>query len=61
MCSFLSKYNLEFYKMFSNSINYTSPKIQNEILALCSQNVKNTIISEIKETGFFSIMCDDAR
>lgn len=43
------------------NVNYTSPKIQNEILALCSQTLKNIIISEIKDTGFFSIVCDDAR
>ncbi|XP_008189721.1 zinc finger MYM-type protein 1-like, partial [Acyrthosiphon pisum] len=61
MCSFFSKYDSEFNRMFSNSISYSSPKIQNEIIALCSQNVKDTIFSEIKETGFFSIMCDDAR
>ncbi|XP_008178588.1 zinc finger MYM-type protein 1-like [Acyrthosiphon pisum] len=45
MCSFFSKYDSEFNRMFT----------------LCSQNVKDTIFSEIKETGFFSIMCDDAR
>ncbi|CAI6354560.1 unnamed protein product [Macrosiphum euphorbiae] len=61
MCSFFSKYDSEFNRMFSNSISYSSPKIQNEIIAICSQNVKDTIFSEIKETGFFSIMCDDAR
>jgi len=56
MCSFFNKYDSEFNRMFSNSISYSSPKIQNEIIALCSQNVKDTILSEIKETGFFSIM-----
>lgn len=61
MCSFFSKYDSEFNQMFSNSISYSSPTIQNKIIALCSQNVKDTIFSEIKETGLFSILCDDAR
>lgn len=61
MCAFLSKYDAEFEIMNKNPKNYTSPKIQNEIIEIISMNIEEKIVSEIKQCGMFSIMCDEAR
>lgn len=51
----------EFSDFFKRKINYTSWIIQNSILEVCSNMTINTIISEIKDCGMYSIMCDEAR
>lgn len=62
MCKLLSDYDSIFNDMFSNEIiNYTSPKIQNELIEICADNLLNTIVDEVNEVSFFSIMCDEAR
>lgn len=62
MCKLLSDHNSNFNDMFSNEIiNYTSPKIQNELIDICADNLLNIIVNEVNEVSFFSIMCDEAR
>ena len=38
---------------------YTSPAIQNEIITILAQVMRDEIISEIKEAGIFSMMLDE--
>ncbi len=38
---------------------YTSPAIQNEIISILAQVMRDEIISEIKEAGIFSMMLDE--
>lgn len=40
--------------------NYTSHHIQDEIIDICANSVRDLIIEEVG-TGTFSIMCDEAR
>lgn len=40
---------------------YTSPKIQNEILACLAAMVKEEIIKEVKESGQFSVLVDETK
>jgi len=61
MCKLFSNHNPEFKTLFNCSINYTSLLIQNELISLCANNVKSMIMSEVKDAGCFSIMCDEAR
>jgi len=62
MCKLFSNHNSQFKTLFNCSINYTSPLIQNKFISLlCANNVQSMIISEVKDTGCFSIMCDEAR
>lgn len=39
-------------------VNYLSPKIQNELIALLSQEVHDQTVSEIKEAEFYSVIMD---
>ncbi|KAL4153694.1 hypothetical protein QTP88_001527 [Uroleucon formosanum] len=50
-CLLLSKCNEDFASMFTEKTNYTS----------CAQMITDTIVKEINECGFFSVMCDEAR
>lgn len=47
--------------MYNQKINLTSWKIQEEIISICADQVKNHIIKEIDNIGFFALMCDEAR
>uniref|UniRef100_A0A2S2PNG2 Zinc finger MYM-type protein 1 n=2 Tax=Schizaphis graminum TaxID=13262 RepID=A0A2S2PNG2_SCHGA len=47
--------------MFNEKTNYTSWSIQNDLLNISAQIIIDTIIKEINECGFFSVMCDEAR
>ncbi|XP_044134789.1 zinc finger MYM-type protein 1-like [Bufo gargarizans] len=40
------------------SVRYLSPRIQNEIIDILSNKVRNIIVSEIKQAPFFSIIMD---
>lgn len=42
-------------------INYTSWKVQEEIIQISADYAREKIINEIKSTGFFDIMVDEAR
>lgn len=47
--------------MHTKTINYTSWYIQNYIAEICSKNVRDVIVNEIKESNMYAIMCDEAR
>lgn len=53
--------DVEFKNKLNTSFNLTSPDIQNEIISICCNIVEKSIVSQIKEVGFFAIMVDDAR
>jgi hypothetical protein len=45
----------------SQHTNYSSWKIQNELINCCSNTVLLNIISYINDSGYFGLMCDEAR
>ncbi|XP_029346325.1 zinc finger MYM-type protein 1-like [Acyrthosiphon pisum] len=47
--------------MYSKDTNYSSWRIQNELIDICASSIKEIILNEISTTGFFAIMCDEAR
>lgn len=57
----MAKYNPAFTTLYECDINYFSWLIQNELIECCSNIVLSTIIKDIKDCGYFSIMCDEAR
>jgi len=62
LCELMSKYYPEFKnKYFNDATNHSSWLIQNDLINICADNVKSTIIKEIQESGMFSISCDEAR
>ncbi|CAI6355883.1 unnamed protein product [Macrosiphum euphorbiae] len=60
-CVLLSKCNEDFSTIFNEKTNYTSWSIQNDLINISAQMIKNTIVNELIESGFFSVMCDEAR
>ncbi|KAF0747430.1 zinc finger MYM-type protein 1-like [Aphis craccivora] len=62
LCELMSKYYSEFNNKYYNDVtNHSSWLIQNDLINICAENVKSTIIKEIQESGMFSISCDEAR
>lgn len=57
----MSKYYPEFKIKYNDVTNHTSWLVQNDLINICAENVKNTIIKEVQESGMFSISCDEAR
>jgi len=57
----MAKHNPNFFKKYESPINYTSWAIQNQIVQNYADHVISTIRSDLKNCGFFSLMCDDAR
>lgn len=57
----MSKYYPEFKIKYNDVTNHTSCLVQNDLINICAENVKNTIIKEVQESGMFSISCDEAR
>jgi len=55
-CVLLSKCNEEFSTIFNEKTNYTSWSIQNDLINISAQMIKNTIVHELTETGFCSVM-----
>jgi len=47
-----------FQNMYDRHVNYTSWKIQDEIIKLCADEI---IVNEVSSVGFFALMCDEAR
>ncbi|CAI6346015.1 unnamed protein product [Macrosiphum euphorbiae] len=53
MCKLLSDYSSNFNDMFTDEIiNYTSPKIQNELIEICADNLLNLIVDGVNEVSF---------
>lgn len=49
----------EHHKESAKNAQYTSPVIQNETIDLCRLLILNKIGKEVKESGIFSIICDE--
>ncbi|KAL4154388.1 hypothetical protein QTP88_000264 [Uroleucon formosanum] len=58
----MAKYNPTFGTQYAlQHTNYSSWKIQNELINCCSNTVLLKIISDIKDCGYFALMCDEAK
>lgn len=55
----MAKHNPDLAAKYCEKTNYSSHRIQNEIIGICSKHVKDSIVQEIKNTGSFSIVCDE--
>jgi hypothetical protein len=51
---------LQMYQAPANA-TYLSPSSQNEIIESCSEQVLSNIVEEIKQSGMYAIMADEAR
>lgn len=51
----------DFKNIYTKDTNYSSWRIQNELIDICASSITETILNEISTTGFFAIMCDEAR
>jgi hypothetical protein len=61
LCTLYVKSVPDFENMYSKDTNYSSWRIQNELVDICASSIKETILNTISATGFFSIICDEAR
>lgn len=61
LCKLHSKYDDNFSIIFKQKTNYTSWIVQNEILKICATFIIDSILEEIKDSGLYAIMCDEAR
>ncbi|KAL4149483.1 hypothetical protein QTP88_003426 [Uroleucon formosanum] len=61
LCKLLEKSNEEFGKKFNFKTNYTSHIIQDELINICADVVKEIIVKDIEDVEVFGIMCDEAR
>lgn len=52
---FLSSYNAP------SKVSYISPLSQNEVIQCCSEEIKASILDELKSAEFYAIMADEAR
>ena len=41
-------------------VTYTSPTIQNELIACCAQVIREKVLAEVRESPFFSVLADEA-
>jgi len=53
-----AKSNQEFLEMFEKKTNYGSWYIQNEILNISSNIVRENIIQQLKNCGMYALICD---
>lgn len=60
-CKLVAKCNSNFDSLYSKKISHTSWIVQNELIDICAEHIKTTIINEVKLTGFVAIMVDEAR
>lgn len=56
-----AKSNQEFLEMFEKKTNYSSWYIQNEILNISSNIVRENIIQQLKNCGMYALICDEGR
>ena len=56
LCKLLAKSNKVFGRKFNIKINYSNYIIQDELINICADVVK-----DIKDIKVFGIMCDEAR
>ncbi|CAI6358861.1 unnamed protein product [Macrosiphum euphorbiae] len=60
-CNLLAKFYPEFAQKYKEKTNHTSHGIQNELISICANILRETIIKEVNDVGIFGIMCDEAR
>lgn len=53
------KYLLEHLSTAPKNALYTSPQIQNEIIAICGEIIQRKIINEVKKARIFTILADE--
>lgn len=61
MCNVFSKCVPNFKSCYDEKINHTSWKVQEEIIQISADCVREIIIREVENTRFFAIMVDEAR
>lgn len=61
LCNVFSKCVPDFKNIYEQKINYTSWKVQENIINISADYVREVIITEIVNTGFFALMVDEAR
>lgn len=61
LCNLYEKSVPDFHLIYKQSINYTSWRIQEKLIEICANHINETILNETSITGFFAIMCDEAR
>lgn len=61
LCKLYIKSVPGFKEIHERHVNYTSWKIQDEIIQLCAQEINEIISNEVFNVGFFALMCDEAR
>jgi len=57
----MAKHNPNFAAKYCEKTNYSSHRIQNESIAICSIHISDNIVQEIKNAGSFCIMCNETR
>ena len=48
------------FKKCKRNASYRSKTIRNEIISICGSHIQESLINEIKKSGFFSILADEA-
>lgn len=61
VCGFFSKYDAAFETMQKTYFNCTSHDVQDEVIGICAKLVSGEIAEEIRSTGFFTIIADEAK
>ncbi|KAL5245991.1 hypothetical protein ACI65C_013399 [Semiaphis heraclei] len=61
LCKLVSKHDADFEQSYLQKINLSSWKVQEELIKMCADQVKEIILNQIVNVGFFAIMCDEAR
>ncbi|KAL4099003.1 hypothetical protein QTP88_023506 [Uroleucon formosanum] len=59
LCKLLSNYQPDFKNKFDETTNYTSWSIQDQLIKLCAEDTRETIVKEIEKIRFFAY--DEAR
>lgn len=55
----VSKYSQPLPKLMQKAQNYTSPKVQNELLKLMARNVLRSVAVEVREAMCYSVTIDE--
>lgn len=61
ICGLMAKHVDSFKCMHQSYFNCTSPEVQNELIEICASEVRKQIVDKIQESGFFTLMADEAR
>ncbi|KAL4131423.1 hypothetical protein QTP88_008736 [Uroleucon formosanum] len=61
LCKLVSKHDPDFEHSYLQNINLSSWKVQEELIKMCADQVKEIILNQIVNVGLFAIMCDEAR